>query len=185
MIRNGFTVLRDTPTATLCDYIVDDFERFCTRHELTTKAQRNRLYYLEATSVATCSALLDPVLMRTMDFLMGYKAVLYATQMFEYGSHQRTHRDSPFFHTLPFGHYLGAWTALEDVDPEAGPLEFYAGGHRVAVPDWSTWAAEQCPGKTTLEKADYDGLLQRFDDLGETLCQQAGLQKTTADLPQG
>jgi phytanoyl-CoA hydroxylase len=54
-----------------------------------------------------------------------------ASIAFGYGSQQLLHQDMAVFHILPKNFLLGVWIALEDVSPDAGPLVYLPGSHRV------------------------------------------------------
>jgi ectoine hydroxylase-related dioxygenase (phytanoyl-CoA dioxygenase family) len=55
--------------------------------------------------------------------------VLYTSLFYERGSAQEVHRDTPVFVTRPEYRYFGTWVALEDTDPDNGPLVVVRGGH--------------------------------------------------------
>lgn len=59
--------------------------------------------------------------------------VVYTSLAFEYGTQQNIHLDVPHFWTRPLYEFAGAWTALEDIHPDAGGLEYYEGSHEVQV----------------------------------------------------
>jgi len=50
---------------------------------------------------------------------------------FSYGSAQALHRDPWFVVTTPIANMLAAWIALEDIDPDSGPLSFVPGSHKL------------------------------------------------------
>ncbi len=55
--------------------------------------------------------------------------ILFGSLSFEVGTEQSAHRDNIFFYTQPATAMAGAWTALEEVDADAGPLFYYPGSH--------------------------------------------------------
>lgn len=63
------------------------------------------------------------------DYLFGQKSCCFTSLIFESGSEQDIHRDSPYFTTNPEYYYLGVWVALEDVDELNGALQLYDRGH--------------------------------------------------------
>ena len=79
------------------------------------------------------------------------------------GSEQRTHVDYPYVNAqrrLPF--LAAAWIALEDVNPDAGPLGYYPGGHRVSATGFFDWGSDSIihsekSTRTPMEFADYLG----------------------------
>lgn len=48
-----------------------------------------------------------------------------------FGSEQYPHQDTIFLTPFPAGYMCGVWTALEDIQPDSGELEFYRGSHRL------------------------------------------------------
>ncbi|MFM7224215.1 MAG: phytanoyl-CoA dioxygenase family protein [Actinomycetota bacterium] len=81
-------------------------------------------------SDAALDLYLDPVIFEMIELLFGHPALAFQSLYFEYGSRQPLHRDPMFVPTSPASHLLASWTALEDIVPEAGPLEYVPGSHR-------------------------------------------------------
>jgi ectoine hydroxylase-related dioxygenase (phytanoyl-CoA dioxygenase family) len=55
---------------------------------------------------------------------------------FKYSSEQGLHQDYAFVVPRNPSHLAASWIALEDVHPDAGPLVYYAGSHRIPKFDW-------------------------------------------------
>jgi ectoine hydroxylase-related dioxygenase (phytanoyl-CoA dioxygenase family) len=72
-----------------------------------------------------------PQVLRFLTWAFGDDPVLFGSLNFERGSQQADHIDAIFFWPEPSYAMAGVWVALEDVDPDAGPL-FY-------VPRSHTW----------------------------------------------
>lgn len=81
--------------------------------------------------------------LRVLDFLFGYRASVYTSLTFQYGTEQPLHRDTPVFRTEPEEFYFGVWYALEDADEENGCLMAVPGGHRVARLDQYEFAKQR------------------------------------------
>lgn len=67
-----------------------------------------------------------------LDFLtwaFGDEPVLFGSLNFEKGTQQDAHIDAIFFWPEPSYSMAGCWVALEDIDPDAGPLFYIAGSH--------------------------------------------------------
>lgn len=62
--------------------------------------------------------------------IYGRQAWPFQTLNFPVGSQQHFHSDSVHFSSIPERFMCGVWVALEDVKPEAGPLEYYPGSHK-------------------------------------------------------
>src|SRR5258705_5182807 len=76
----------------------------------------------------------------TSSTVMEFLATLYQrepipfqTLNFLSGTQQKAHNDTIHFNSLPYGFMCGVWVALEDVNPDSGPLFYYKGSHRLPV----------------------------------------------------
>jgi ectoine hydroxylase-related dioxygenase (phytanoyl-CoA dioxygenase family) len=77
--------------------------------------------------------LVVPSAQRVRDFLrwaFGDEPIVFASLQFEKGTQQEAHIDAMFFWPEPSYSMAGAWIALEDVHPDAGPLFYLPGSHR-------------------------------------------------------
>lgn len=95
----------------------------------------------------------NPLLKQTAELLLGKKASPTYSISFFHGSCQDLHQDLAVFHIYPRNFLIGAWVALEDVSPEAGPLIFYPGSHHVKdfFPEYDNYP------QTTMHTADAEG----------------------------
>ena len=71
----------------------------------------------------------------TLRLLYQREPMPFQTLNFPKGTQQRTHSDTIHFHSKPARFMCGVWVALEDVHPDAGPLHYYKGSHRLPVYD--------------------------------------------------
>lgn len=71
------------------------------------------------------------VIADTISALYGKPAEPFQTLNFYRGTGQRVHSDSIHFNSEPFGAMCGAWTALEDIGPDQGPLIYYPGSQEL------------------------------------------------------
>lgn len=62
--------------------------------------------------------------------LYGRRAFPFQTLNFPVGTQQDAHSDSVHFSSLPERFMCGVWLAMEDIEPDAGPLFYYPGSHR-------------------------------------------------------
>jgi molybdopterin converting factor small subunit/ectoine hydroxylase-related dioxygenase (phytanoyl-CoA dioxygenase family) len=76
-------------------------------------------------------AVTDPELLRLLSFILGREVNLFQTIDFFVGSEQAAHSDSFHMTTEPIGYLIAIWVALEDVDPESGPVFYYPGSHKL------------------------------------------------------
>jgi hypothetical protein len=74
---------------------------------------------------------LEPVVLDLLQHLYGRKPFAFQTLNFAVGSEQHFHSDAVHFHSYPHGFMCGVWIALQDVQPESGPLIYFPGSHRL------------------------------------------------------
>jgi len=73
----------------------------------------------------------DQRLTDLLSFLLDKEVVPFQTINFVHGSNQRAHSDSIHMTTYPLGYLIAVWIALEDTNPDNGPLFYYPGSHRL------------------------------------------------------
>lgn len=85
--------------------------------------------YLEFPVVRTLAlnARLTPILTQ----LLGYVPVVCNSLSFEQGSGQPDHVDALYMTPRSRGHLIAIWVALEDCNPDAGPLRYYPGSQKI------------------------------------------------------
>jgi phytanoyl-CoA hydroxylase len=76
---------------------------------------------------------LDPELTSVVADLLGEPAVLCNSLNLEKGSSQPKHIDSLYMTPRTPHSLIAVWIALEDVHPDAGPLVYYPGSHRIPL----------------------------------------------------
>jgi ectoine hydroxylase-related dioxygenase (phytanoyl-CoA dioxygenase family) len=59
------------------------------------------------------------------------KPLPFQTLNFPVGTGQHVHSDAVHFNSRPPGYMCGVWVALEDIDLENGPVEYYPGSHKL------------------------------------------------------
>lgn len=79
----------------------------------------------EIRELALCAPILD-----LLRHLYGREPFAFQTLNFAVGSEQPYHSDAVHFHSYPHGFMCGIWLALEDVEADSGPLEYFPGSHR-------------------------------------------------------
>jgi ectoine hydroxylase-related dioxygenase (phytanoyl-CoA dioxygenase family) len=166
--RNGLVVLPGAVEPALCDAVVAQYavyeQRLLDGHVALRDAQnRNRrvtnfhLISKDALEIA-CNATVHEAL----DRYFGRTSMVYSSLYFKHGSQQELHIDTPFFVSDPLGWFAGAWVALEDVNPAAGPVEYVHGAHRLF--DTREKLLRLCDGST-----DVDHLLRRVRELANSV----------------
>jgi hypothetical protein len=74
---------------------------------------------------------LEPIVLNLLRQLYGREPFAFQTLNFAVGSEQHFHSDAVHFHSYPHGFMCGVWIALQDVQPESGPLIYFPGSHRL------------------------------------------------------
>lgn len=118
--------------------------------------------------LALCAPLLD-----LLRHLYGREPFAFQTLNFAVGSEQPCHSDAVHFHSYPHGFMCGIWLALEDVEAESGPLEYFPGSHR--LPYLSAASLGLDPGAVASEPHP-----QRFfEPVWQEAVGSAGLERQT------
>jgi hypothetical protein len=177
LIRDGVTRVPGAVSRELCDAVIAAFQRYCLGSSQAARIRdghghHSRLCNFHLASSEALDVGLHPQALGLLDFLFGRRAALCSSLTFEKGMQQALHRAAPFFHTQPEGLFFGVWTALEDVSPEAGPLLYYPGGHRLHV-DRLAIAARH-PGASAKE------LFEAYNAQVRQGCERSGLVEARA-----
>jgi hypothetical protein len=77
------------------------------------------------------SLALEPIILDALRTLYGREPFAFQTLNFAVGSQQHYHSDAVHFNSFPHGFMCGVWIALQDVEPESGPLHYFPGSHRL------------------------------------------------------
>jgi len=134
LIVDGFTILRQAIAKDLCAQVVEDYRRFARDNPeivaFDAHGRERRLLQFHQVSDSSMRVATDAGVMSVLDFIFGRRTSPYSSLTFKYGTQQELHRDTPHFATWPRNQFVGAWTALEDIHQDAGPLHYVQGGHR-------------------------------------------------------
>lgn len=82
-------------------------------------------------SAAVAEAISDQRLADTLRFLLDRPADLFQTISFVVGSQQSAHSGAFRMMIEPPGHLVGVWVALEDIEPDQGPVFYLPGSHKL------------------------------------------------------
>ena len=110
----------------LCDRVVKETDGFFTEGVKRVQDAWRR-------SAAVREIALLPQIQRAIDSAYGRRSFPFQTLNFKWGSEQHLHSDAIHFNSDPDGFMCGVWIALEDVEPDAGPLTYLAGSHRLPL----------------------------------------------------
>jgi hypothetical protein len=73
----------------------------------------------------------SPIALAALEQLYGRGVLPFQTLNFPIGTRQLTHSDTIHFNSVPKGFMAGVWVALEDIDANNGPLQYYPGSHKL------------------------------------------------------
>lgn len=102
--------------------------------DVDEEARRNHRFkvndlYLESDAVRRLA--LNPRIISILRSVLGHVPVLCNSLSFEQGSAQPDHVDSLYMTPRTPGHLIAIWVALEDCNPDAGPLRYFPGSHKI------------------------------------------------------
>lgn len=194
--RDGFTVFPGVASSSLIDAYVADLGEILETRSLMTQVSHERLGNVPLKSL-TAADLADRHL-RLCDVhnnsvagkklalhadIVGFLALIFddvpvamQSLTFIYGSEQRLHQDFPYVVAEIPSHLAAAWIALEDVHPEAGPLFYFPGSHRLPKFDFGDGLV-LTPDSPHREDAFEDFLRESVERAGlrqETICPRKG-----------
>ncbi|MFZ0268912.1 phytanoyl-CoA dioxygenase family protein [Caulobacter sp.] len=125
--RDGVAILDLGPEGlALCDAVVADTDRY-----FTGGNRRVQDTWRRSAAVRSLSNL--PVIEKMLALAYGRRPFPFQTLNFLVGSEQAAHADAVHFHSEPQRFMCGVWFALEDVQPDAGPLFYHLGSHKRPV----------------------------------------------------
>lgn len=92
-----------------------------------------RLFFNAGLADAGNDILLGPEVLRVLRQLdpRHEHFALWQNMLFDRSTGTIDHQDSWYLDTVPRGHLLAAWVALEDIEPGSGPFHVYPGSHRL------------------------------------------------------
>jgi len=114
--------------------VADQIQQEADKLESTGKlhpTHDNKLLFANRLSPEIRMITYDKRLMRLLSFILDKEVVPFQTINFKHGSNQRAHSDSIHMTTYPLGYLIAVWIALEDTQPDNGPLFYYPGSHRL------------------------------------------------------
>lgn len=122
----------------------------------------------------------DPDILNFLEYLHGGRRVYpFQTLNFPEGTQQPLHSDVVHFDTLPQrGLMAAAWTALEDMNADNGPLIYYPGSHQWGL--WDLWDFDELklwqsePSHPSY--TDFPGFYARYEQLLEKYLKESVLK---------
>ena len=128
LARDGVAKIElEAPAQALCDKVAQERDgAFGAR-----AVNRFQDSWLRSSAVRRLAT--QPKVERLLEAAYGRPAFAFQTLNFRIGSEQRTHSDAIHFHSRPERFMCGVWTALEDIQADAGPLVYLPGSQRMPV----------------------------------------------------
>jgi len=130
-IEDGYLVLEGHLSRDEVEEVNSDLERQFEQGRIKYHPLGKRVVNAFEHSEPVRRAVTDPELTRLLSFILGREVNLFQTIDFFVGSEQAAHSDSFHMTTEPMGYLIAIWVALEDVDPESGPVYYYPGSHKL------------------------------------------------------
>jgi hypothetical protein len=121
---------------------------------------------------------LAPRVLSVLRTLYGREPIPMQTLNFGRGTEQHPHSDSMHFSTFPPGFMCGVWFALEDIDDDNGPLEYYPGSHRLPYLDHASI------GITGSDQKGYERY-GSYEDLVQMIVRELGMERRVLRMPKG
>ena len=127
---HGYILLKGFFEEKVCDEINGEIDRML--KDKSIKFNRsNKLMFAFKKSKIIREVAENKKLLDLLSFVLGRDVVLFQTINFIRGSEQRPHSDSIHMTTYPLGFLIAGWLALEDTNPDNGPLCYYPGSHKL------------------------------------------------------
>jgi ectoine hydroxylase-related dioxygenase (phytanoyl-CoA dioxygenase family) len=186
MIEVGFVVMPAVQDTDLVDRARRDYYEYIEQFADMAAKHRDeagrqfRLTNFHIYSDAAMRLAKNEKVMRVLDFLFGREAAVHTSLTFQYSTMQALHRDSPYFHTFPEGLFFGVWTAMQDIDPESGPLSYVPASHSIKIDQWAIYNNELSKGldPAAARRSALHIYQARLTELGEAFAARAyGLLK--------
>jgi ectoine hydroxylase-related dioxygenase (phytanoyl-CoA dioxygenase family) len=130
--RDGYLLFDCGVPLSVLDAITAELDaRFETRESDGESRKLGRITDAWKFSTDVKSLATAPRVLALLQGLYGRKPIPFQTLNFPTGTEQRVHSDAVHFNTKPSGYMCGVWVALEDIDRDNGPVEYYPGSHKL------------------------------------------------------
>lgn len=203
LLREGFTVVRRAVSDATVSDLNHAVETFKSRnqkhwtHAVGSDGLARRIVNLHMAIPSLSAAIANSQkLCHSMQSFFGESPRIYTSLYFEGGSEQSTHRDTPYFTTVPEKKFIGLWLALEDTSTVNGALQVIRRGHLAGEPDRKS-IAKRLYGDLDKIPAIDEALWNDYQNAVLKICNEQGLTEEIipvragdaiiwhADLPHG
>jgi ectoine hydroxylase-related dioxygenase (phytanoyl-CoA dioxygenase family) len=130
--RDGFLVLERFFKPALCDRVAAEAESYYARQNVPI-SRVDRTLNMHQECPTARKMLGDPALRDVVRNILGNEPFFLQSIYFHRGSQQSMHSDYIYMSTEPALQLCGVWIACEDVSPDAGPLTYYPGSHKIPI----------------------------------------------------
>lgn len=128
--KSGYLIVAFGLSMTVLDQVVRDLEsRYPRNGDYHAFGRRLSNAWMSSQAVRTIA--LHEAVLDALRQLFGRRARPFQTLNFPTGTQQPMHSDTLHFNSKPAGYMAGVWFALEDVDENNGPLQYYPGSHQL------------------------------------------------------
>jgi ectoine hydroxylase len=158
---NGFIILKNFFDDAKIESINKEIEKLVHQEKLQP-THDNKLMFANKISATIKNITFEKRLIDILSFILDKEVVPFQTINFIYGSNQRSHSDSIHMTTYPLGYLIAVWIALEDTNPDNGPLFYYPGSHRLPYllnNDFNEGETALTLGKK--DYADYENVIEK------------------------
>ena len=172
--RDGFVNLGPLVQPEICRDLRNEVTTFIDAHKHRTDTNwYGGLQDMYKTHSACRRATILPAVLEWCDLILGKRALPFQTLSIPEGTQISAHSDQILMSTRPAGFLVVAWLALEDVQPDAGPLQLWRGSHRlpyVGPKDLGITPGTSRAEATSLHDQHYYKVIQqRIDEAGSEL----------------
>ena len=133
--ENGYVILRSEYSSDTIDLINEEISKSRKHLESLGQGRKDRfgrtgrIVNIHSINRNIFKFILDQRVRKFLQYALKGEPVLWGSLTFDCGTEQAAHADAPYFYTEPIGSLASAWTALEDVHPDAGPVFYYKKSH--------------------------------------------------------
>lgn len=191
LITDGISIIKNSIPPSLCDQAVNDYNKWLEDNaqlraeNLDSLGREKRLVNFHLASDAAGRIATNERVMRILDEIFGTGAHVYTSLTFKYGTQQPIHRDTPHFATWPARRFVGVWTALEDIEPEAGPLMYVKGAQNFDIDAGAIFSQVQAEFPDETREAQLHMALDRYNGVVIDRSPLEGPMMIVEDLKKG
>ncbi|MGV3538809.1 MAG: phytanoyl-CoA dioxygenase family protein [Rufibacter sp.] len=129
--NKGYLILEKFFTDSIVEGINQEIDQMLLRKQVDFNYTNRKIMFAFRQSEVIKEVVLQPEMLKILEFVLGKKVVPFQTINFLKGSEQKAHSDTIHMTTYPLGYLIAVWIALEDITPENGPLFYYPGSHKL------------------------------------------------------